>query len=105
MAQHGPADPAESNEGVPDSGSQSASVQDGVMHLQRAAHESIAAVRALLDVAEELVADPRTLNTILSSLGSLADLTKSGIMDKQRLPTQDPASGDDDGGVQRIPVS
>lgn len=77
-------------------------VQAGVEHLQRAAREVIAASRALLDVAEELVEDPRGVAGIAELLGSLA----------ARAPRPGAAgrSGDDDGGdddppVQRIPVS
>jgi hypothetical protein len=105
MTEHDPADPEEPERDPVDSGMQAASVHDGVQHLQRAAQESIAAVRALLDVVEELVADPRTVNTLLSGLSSLTDLTKSGIVDKHRSPPREPAGGDDDGGVQRIPGS
>ena len=41
----------------------------------------IAAARAFLDVAEELVADPRTVNTVLGLIDSLAgaaDRTRNG---------------------------
>ena len=105
MTEHDPPDRAEPDHPSADRGLPAASVHDGVQHLQRAAQESIAAVRALLDVVEELVADPRTVDTLLSGLSSLTDITKSGIVDKHRSPPRDPAGGDDDGGVQRIPVS
>jgi hypothetical protein len=76
-------------------------VQSGLEHLQRAAHEMIAATRALLDVAEELVDDPRAAAGVVDLLGSVAGRrTRSGGAG---------SSGSDDGGdeppVQRIPVS
>src|SRR4051812_15175956 len=43
----------------------------GWEHLQRAAHEVIAASRALLDVAEELVEDPKAAGALTDVLGSL----------------------------------
>ncbi len=73
-------------------------VQAGLDHLQRAAREMIAASRALLDVAEELVEDPRAAAGIVDLLGSVANRRGRGA----------PAAPDDDDGdppVQRIPVS
>ena len=77
-------------------------VQAGLDHLQRAAHEMIAASRALLDVVEELVDDPRAASGIIDLLG-----TVSG----HRIRPAGAAGGrsadadDDDPPVQRIPVS
>ena len=69
----------------------------GLEHLQRAAREMIAASRALLDVAEELVEDPKAAAGVVDLLGSLADRGRSST------------GPDDDEGdeppVQRIPVS
>src|SRR6188768_2111813 len=47
-------------------------LQAGVEHLQRAAHEMIAATRALLDVAEELVDDPKAAAGVVELLGSFS---------------------------------
>lgn len=75
-------------------------VQAGLDHLQRAAREMIAASRALLDVAEELVEDPKTAAGILDVLGSVAG---RGV---GRAPASAPDADDgDDPPVQRIPVS
>ena len=75
-------------------------VQAGLDHLQRAAREMIAASRALLDVAEELVEDPKTAAGILDVLGSVAG---RGV---GRAPVSEPEADDgDDPPVQRIPVS
>lgn len=72
----------------------------GVEHLQRAAKEAIAATRALLDVAEELVDDPRAVRGVLGALGTVAGAA-SGLAGRGR----DRGPDDDDPGVQRIPVS
>ena len=73
-------------------------VQAGLEHLQRAAREVIAASRALLDVAEELVEDPKAAAGVVDALGSLGLIgRKLNVSD-----TQDP---DGDPPVQRIPVS
>ena len=73
-------------------------VQAGLEHLQRAAREVIAASRALLDVAEELVEDPKAAAGVVDALGSLGLIgRKPNVSD-----TQDP---DGDPPVQRIPVS
>jgi hypothetical protein len=75
-------------------------VQAGIEHLQRAAREMIAASRALLDAAEDLVEDPKAAAGIVEMLGSLA---------ARRVPGRGGAApgGDDDDlpPVQRIPVS
>lgn len=73
-------------------------VQAGLDHLQRAAREMIAASRALLDVAEELVEDPRAAAGIVDLLGSVANR-------RGRSAPPAPGSDDDDPPVQRIPVS
>jgi len=75
-------------------------LQAGVEHLQRAAKEAIAATRALLDVAEELVDDPRAVRGVLGALGTVAGAA-SGLAGRGR----DRGPDDDDPGVQRIPVS
>ena len=85
-------------------------VQAGVEHLQRAAHEAIAASRALLDVAEDLVADPRALGGVLEALGGLGTLAGRLSGPARRAagdPDRDPFASDDDDDppVQRIPVS
>lgn len=76
-------------------------VQAGIEHLQRAANEAIAAGRALLDVAEDLVGDPRSLTEVLGLLGRLRPA--GGPAPGRRA--DDPDRPDDDPPVQRIPVS
>ncbi len=69
---------------------------DVVVHLQAAALEVIAAVRAVLDAAEGVVRDPAAVVTLASSLAARA---RHG---------HDESMGDDSegsGGVQHIPVS
>jgi hypothetical protein len=85
-------------------------VQAGVEHLQRAAHEAIAASRALLDVAEDLVDDPRALGGVLELLGGLGGLAArldGAGRRRAEWPPSDPFASDDDDDppVQRIPVS
>jgi len=67
-----------------------------VVHLQAAALEVIAAVRAFLDAAEGVVRDPTAAVTLASSLAARA---RHG---------HDEGEGDDyegSGGIQHIPVS
>ena len=44
---------------------------DGLAHLQAAAREAIAAARAFLDVAEELVGDPAAVSAVVDAVGSV----------------------------------
>ena len=66
-------------------------VDGAKVHLDAGA---IAAARAVLDVAEDLVRDPRTAAAVSGLIGSAAG--------GARRPRNDP---DDEDGVQRIPVS
>lgn len=79
-------------------------VQAGLEHLQRAAHEAIAASRALLDVAEELVDSPGGLVKVFGALGQLGEVVQRSA----RGPAgrgRDDDGPDTDPPVQRIPVS
>jgi hypothetical protein len=76
-------------------------VQAGMEHLQRAAREVIAAGRALLDAAEDLVDDPRAAAGVLETLSSLVERGRSAATGS----ATDPEDDDDGGTVQRIPVS
>ncbi|MEO6987861.1 MAG: hypothetical protein ABI239_04365 [Aquihabitans sp.] len=82
-------------------------VQAGVDHLQRAAREAIAATRALLDVAEDLVDDPGSLRDLLGVMSSFgAAATKMARGAGGHAAWQDGGDDDDEGPpVQRIPVS
>ncbi|MCB1038191.1 MAG: hypothetical protein KDA94_01465 [Acidimicrobiales bacterium] len=91
-------------------------VRDGLDHLQRAAREVISASRALLDLAEELVEDPRTAAGVVDLLGSVATRARAAgeaagraagrAGPSGRTSAQGPGDdGDDDPPVQRIPVS
>lgn len=75
-------------------------LQAGFEHLQRAAREMIAASRALLDVAEELVEDPKAASGVIDLLGSVAGRAGRGPSQGATEP-----GDDDDPPVQRIPVS
>lgn len=71
---------------------------EGVEHLQTAAEELIAAARAFLDVAEEVVTDPQTARSLLGLLESVAGMATRG-----RPGGSGAADGDDP--VEHIPVS
>ncbi len=61
-------------------------------HLQSAARELIAAARAFLDLAEEVVDDPKAGEALIDGLGNLARKARSAA----------PGTAPDDGGVQHI---
>ena len=66
---------------------------EAVAHLQSAARELIAAVRVFLDVAEEVVEDPKAGEALLDTLGDVA---------RRVVPRSAP---DDNGdGVEHIAV-
>lgn len=77
--------------------------QKGMEHLQAAAREVIQATRTFLDAAEELVDDPKAVQGLMSTLGTVAAAAAS------RLRSDGPLAGDDDdddeGRVQPIRVS
>lgn len=77
-------------------------VRASVEHLQAAAREVIAATRSLLDAAEELVEDPKVVQDVVGSLGAMATAAANRL---RARGGHDGASGDDDGGVERIRVS
>lgn len=82
-------------------------VQAGVEHLQRAAREAIAATRALLDVAEDLVDDPGSLRDLMGVVGTFgAAAARAARGSGHHAEWEDGEDDDDDDtGVQRIPVS
>jgi hypothetical protein len=88
-------------------------VAAGVEHLQRAAREVIAASRALLDAAEDLVEQPEGISRlagVVADLGDLAGRTMraaTGAPGPSRRRADGSGAGgpDDDPPVQRIPVS
>jgi hypothetical protein len=76
-------------------------VAEGIEHLQAAAREMIRATRSLLDAAEELVDDPRSVQDLVGSIAQAAQMAASRLR-----ATGTGVGGDDDGGqVQRIKVS
>ena len=86
-------------------------VAAGLEHLQRAAREVIAASRALLDAAEDLVERPDGMSRlagVVADLGDLAGRTvRAAAADATRGQRHSPDDPDDHegGAVQRIPVS
>ena len=73
--------------------------REGVEHLQAAALEVIAAVRAFLDVAEDVVRDPAQVT------GLVQDLADAGRMAARQGSDGGADDGDADSGVTRIRVS
>jgi hypothetical protein len=73
-------------------------VQQGLEHLQAAAREMIQATRSLLDAAEELIDDPRSVQELVGTLGSLAQAAAARFRPGAAAGDDDPG----DGPVQRI---
>jgi hypothetical protein len=76
-------------------------VAQGIEHLQAAAREMIRATRSLLDVAEELVDDPKSVQDLVGSLAQAAQTAASRF----RATTAAQGTDDDGGHVQHIKVS
>ena len=76
-------------------------VAQGIEHLQAAAREMIQATRSLLDAAEELVDDPKSVQDLVGSLAHAAQMAASRLRPSAAGHSDD----DDDGHVQHIRVS
>jgi hypothetical protein len=74
-------------------------LQQGIEHLQAAAREMIQATRSLLDAAEELVEDPRSVQEVIGALAHAAQLAAS------RFRSGGGTTDDGDSRVQPIKVS
>jgi hypothetical protein len=73
---------------------------EGLAHLQAAAREMLAAARAMLDVVEGLVEDPKAVTALVDTVGAVVrDAAKSALAAPPK-----PAGDGDDGGYQRIRV-
>ncbi|MEO7556032.1 MAG: hypothetical protein ABIV94_05450 [Acidimicrobiales bacterium] len=82
--------------------------RDGLSHLQNAAKEVIAAARALLDAAEDLVEDPAAMGQLGDALTTIAKLASTAIGGVPRPGSRPEPHDDSDTGesrVQRIRVS
>ena len=73
----------------------------GLHHLQAAAKELIAAARAFLDVAEDLVEDPGAVTSALDVVGSLV---RTAARAGRAVGSTSDAGDAPDAGVQRIRV-
>ena len=79
-------------------------VREGVGHLQVAAQEVIAAIRVMLDAAEEVVSDPSAATSLFTTLTAAARSAR--VTDPRSAGGSHDGDDDgDDGGVQRIPVT
>ena len=79
----------------------------GLLHLQGAAVELIAAARAFLDVAEDLVQDPAAAAGVVQTLAALAGAARAGwappVPPRETAPG--PSEPDRSARVTRIPLS
>lgn len=83
--------------------------REGIEHLQAAARELIAAARAALDVAEDMVDDPDTVASLTGVAETVTGFVRTVVPSRRHggdAGRGGPA-GDDDGDstVQRIPVT
>ena len=76
-------------------------VHQGIEHLQAAAREMIQATRSLLDAAEELIDDPKSVQDMVGSLAQAAQMAAARF----RPGGSAGKDQDDDGHVQPIKVS
>lgn len=72
---------------------------EGLEHLQRAAIEMIAAARAFLDVAEDLVKDPAAASTIVQTAAAMGRMVLHGTPEPE-----EPQVTADEPKVRRIHV-
>jgi hypothetical protein len=82
--------------------------RQGVEHLQAAARELIAAARAALDVAEEVVNDPdavASLAGLVAGLGDLARRVAGGGWPPPSGRAPEPPEGERPAKVERIRVT
>lgn len=81
--------------------------REGIDHLQNAARELIAAARAALDVAEDLIDDPDTMASVVGAagqLGGLGDLVRNLLPTARSRREAEPFAAADEPAVQRIEV-
>jgi hypothetical protein len=77
----------------------------GLAHLQAAAREAIAAARAFLDVAEDLVADPAAVSAVADAVGSVVRAAAAPGRGAGGDDDRDDDRDDDHGGVEHIRLS
>ena len=64
-------------------------VRAGLEHLQAAALELIAATRAFLDVAEELIKEPSAATAVVRTVASLAAAVRAELTPQAPGPVED----------------
>ena len=77
---------------------------DGLAHLQAAARELIAAARAALDVAEDLVDGPGSVSAVVDAFGAVMRSAARVGRDMAGARHDDDDDDDGPGGVERIRV-
>lgn len=75
---------------------------EGIDHLQRAATEVIAAARAFLDVAEDLVSDRERLAEVAGLVGTVANAAAEGVGNAARTGRAAAPGGSGDSRESRI---
>lgn len=75
---------------------------EGLAHLQTAARELIAAARAVLDVASELVEDPKTVTAVADAVGSVV---RTAAQAGRRIVADGSTDREGDGGVEHITIT
>jgi hypothetical protein len=83
----------------------SARAREGLDHLQAAARELIAAARAVLDVADELVSDPEMVSTVVSALSGVVQAASRAASSAAAASGSSPGSTEPADHVERIRVS
>lgn len=80
--------------------------REGLAHLQAAALEAIAAIRAFLDVAEDLVREPGAAAAVVQAASAMARAARR-TGDRTQEGEGDRAAGDEESspGVTRIRLS
>jgi hypothetical protein len=105
--------------GSDEAGATNERARESVEHLQAAARELIAAARAALDVAEDLVDDPDVAATMAGAVGSFGDVVRNlaaswrtggspvgnGHVDDDTSTFGYEGPEPPDSGVERIPIS
>lgn len=82
-----------------------ARAREGLEHLQAGVLELIAAARALLDVAEDLVRDPGTAAAVTSVVSTVARVVSGAATPAGRAEQEQPDRAGGGGTVQRIRIS
>jgi hypothetical protein len=98
--------PTTNGDGTDSTDDRSDRARQGMEHLQVAARELIAAARAALDVAEDVINDPDSVAALAGLLGTVGELARrvTGAVPGPDDPGDEPESAPAGARVQRITV-